>query len=116
MAGHCRRRHCGIYLITHLPSGKCYVGKSLDVFMRWDSHLSNLFIKKHHNKFLQALFDEGGYREWTFQILKLCKKTEVTTLEKQYINEYNTSSPEKLLNISGRKRKNESLPVQNHQS
>jgi hypothetical protein len=58
------------------------------------------------------LFDEGGYREWTFQILKLCKKTEVTALEKQYINEYNTNCPEKLLNISGRgKRKNESLPV-----
>jgi group I intron endonuclease len=113
--GH-RRRHCGIYLITHLPSGKLYVGKSLDVFMRWNSHCNQLFMKTHHNKFLQALFDAGNYREFSFTILKLCKKTEVTALEKQYINEYNTSCPEKLLNISGRKRKNESLPVQNHQS
>jgi hypothetical protein len=49
--GH-RRRHCGIYLITHLPSGKLYVGKSFDLFMRWDSHLSNLLFDKHHNKHL----------------------------------------------------------------
>jgi group I intron endonuclease len=102
--GHRRRHHCGVYLLTHVPSGKCYVGKSLDVFMRWDSHLSNLFIKKHHNKHMQELFDQGSYRDWTFQILKLCKKTEVAALEKQLILEYQSLCGCNLMNIAGRGR------------
>lgn len=89
MAGNDRRqRYCGIYKILHIPTGCFYIGKSNDILMRWNTHLQYLFYKKHGNPHLQQLFDdvEGGnsghnYSDFTFAIIKICKKLEVDELE-----------------------------------
>lgn len=33
---------CGIYKITHIASGKCYIGGSINVEKRWKLHHANL--------------------------------------------------------------------------
>lgn len=88
-----RKRHSGIYKIE--IEGWIYIGKSTDVFLRWSKHLTDLFANKHHNENLQKIFDESDYKEIRFTILKLCKKTELVKLEKEYII---LANKEKLLN------------------
>ena len=78
-----RRRHAGIYKIT--IDDRIYIGRSNDVFLRWSKHLTDLFANKHHNSNLQELFNESNYRNLNFTILKLCKKTELNKLEKEFI-------------------------------
>ena len=88
-----RVKHSGIYKITHTPSSTIYIGKSVDIFNRWQSHLTDLFYNRHGNPTLQKLFDDGrqlgvhSYDDFTFSIIKLCKKTEIGTWEKQIIAE-----------------------------
>jgi hypothetical protein len=64
--------------------------------------MTDLFAEKHHNKNLQKIFLESNYKNITFTILKLCKKSEVNKLEKEYIK---SNSSDKLLNISLNKSK-----------
>jgi hypothetical protein len=44
---------CGIYTITHIESGKVYVGSSVHVNERCRVHRNLLNLKKHHNPYLQ---------------------------------------------------------------
>ena len=96
-----RKRHIGIYRIE--IEGWIYIGKSVDVFSRWNKHLTDLFADKHHNKNLQEIFNKSNYKKINFSILKLCSKKDLTVLEKQYIIE--EKEQEKLLNIIFKKRK-----------
>ena len=43
----------GIYKIINKTNGKYYVGSSVDVFRRWNSHLNHLIKNKHNNTHLQ---------------------------------------------------------------
>ena len=88
-----RQRHSGIYQIK--IGDRIYIGKSNDVFMRWSKHLTDLFADKHHNSDLQVLFNQTNYRDIEFRILKLCRKTELNKLEKEFIT---SADQEKLLN------------------
>ena len=33
-----REKICGIYKIENLVNGKVYIGKSLDIYKRWNDH------------------------------------------------------------------------------
>ena len=99
MAWNKRRKHIGIYQIT--IDDYLYIGKSVDIFMRWSKHMTDLFAETHHNKNLQKIFLESNYKNMTFTILKLCKKSEVNKLEKQFIKD---NSSDKLLNIALKKK------------
>ena len=96
-----RPKHAGIYQIE--LDGFFYIGKSNDVFLRWSSHLTDLFYKRHHNKPLQEHFDVSNYRNLKFTILKICSKKELSALEKELIQ--NFPEQDKLLNVSLRKNK-----------
>ena len=96
-----RKKHIGIYKIE--IDGWIYIGKSVDIFMRWSKHLTDLFANKHHNKYLQEKFDSSNYKNIDFSILKLCKRKDLTKLEKQYIIE--EKQQDRLLNILIKKSK-----------
>lgn len=49
----------GIYQITNKHNNKKYIGKSGNLFNRWDKHISDLINNKHSNKYLQL-------KKWTF--------------------------------------------------
>jgi|31_taG_2_1085359.scaffolds.fasta_scaffold25757_2 predicted GIY-YIG superfamily endonuclease len=96
-----RKKNIGIYKIE--IDGWIYIGKSVDIMMRWNKHLVDLFAENHHNKFLQEKFNNSNYRNINFSILKLCSKKDLTKLEKQYIIE--EKQQDKLLNILLKKSK-----------
>lgn len=83
-----RKKHSGIYLIKIKET--YYIGQSVDIMSRWNTHLTQLFAGTHHNKFLLEEFNNNNYRDINFSILKLCKKKELDKYEKEYIKLFST--------------------------
>ncbi len=76
----------GIYQITNKENGKIYVGQSKDVGNRWRLHLKQLKEGIHHNSKLQLDYNKYGYNNFTFEILEICKESELNEMESHYIN------------------------------
>lgn len=64
----------GIYKITH-NSGYYYIGMSVDVFSRWQSHYSNFKLNNHSSTAFMRLWNDTDPSEWTFEIVELLSKT-----------------------------------------
>ena len=76
----------GIYKLTSLINGKCYIGKSTNVKTRITDHFKSVVgIKSiadqavHH-----AIFNEGFWN-WQIEIITYCDKEQLSELEKYYI-------------------------------
>lgn len=76
----------GIYKITNKVNGKAYIGSSNNIGKRWELHINRLECNKHDNKYLQQDFNNFGFYNFTFEILKECKKDELLQIEKEYID------------------------------
>ena len=61
---------CGVYLITHVPTGKRYVGSSTKMEYRWEQHQKAPTKSYHDNPRIQALADEYGVESFTFEVLE----------------------------------------------
>jgi len=83
-----RKKISGVYEIYNTRTEKYYIGKSVDCFNRWQSHLQQLLYNKHHNKELQTDFSEGHYSDFQFRILKIQNKKYISNLEKETIQRY----------------------------
>ncbi len=64
------RKICGIYSITHIESGKKYIGQSQAIGDRWISHRSALRREKHPNRKLQNAWTKYGEQAFRFDILE----------------------------------------------
>lgn len=77
----------GIYKITNVTTGKCYVGKSTKVKQRLIDHIkgsvgiSTIADQKIHH----AMLDEGLW-DWTFECICYCDKDQLSEKEKYYID------------------------------
>jgi len=60
----------GIYEIINLMSGDSYVGSSVDIKARWNSHVLALQGKYHNNQCLQKAWDEYGEGAFSFCVLE----------------------------------------------
>ena len=83
----------GVYKITNLVNGKCYVGSSKDAESRIKEHFRNLEKGCHVNKHLQASFGKYGKEGWGHEILRICSTLELLSAEQEFIDilhpEYN---------------------------
>ena len=59
---------CGIYSITCVPTGKFYVGSSVNIEGRWRQHRCHLKAGKHHSVLLQRSWDKYGADAFVFAI------------------------------------------------
>lgn len=59
------RQEPGVYTITHMPSGKFYVGSSKNIQGRMAVHLHYLKKDKHTNRLLQEAFTSVDELEFT---------------------------------------------------
>jgi len=75
----------GIYKITS-PDNKIYIGQSIDIKKRWYQY--RLYLAKSQRKLYES-FKSFGYEKHLFEIIHLCQKHELNTLECYYINLYN---------------------------
>ena len=64
----------GIYIIE--IEDYYYIGKSMDVFSRWQSHYTQLKLNKHHSPKLQLYFNQYGLIKTNFKVLEYISITE----------------------------------------
>lgn len=87
---------CGVYKITS-PSGRFYIGSSVDIRKRWNEHRCRLSGQSgcHHNQYLQNAADKYGLENLKFEIIELCDRSNVRETEQRLIDsfkpEYNLS-------------------------
>lgn len=83
----------GIYQIRNLVNGKRYVGSAIRFSKRRSEHFRDLSRGTHHSQALQRAWDKYGPDAFAFEIVAICDKTDMISLEQREIDakaEYNT--------------------------
>ncbi len=88
---------CGIYKITS-PTGKIYIGQSVDIKSRWIRHKSMPKSDKGH--LLYNSFLSHGVDSHKFEVLERCSKEMLNEMEIYYIEKYQTFDTEHGLNLT----------------
>jgi len=82
----------GIYQIKNTIDGKKYIGSSVNIRKRWNSHKSSLERGDHHSSHLQNAWNKFGKDNFVFEILEeVCKISDLITAEQKYIIQYRAS-------------------------
>ena len=77
----------GIYKITNLENGKCYIGKSTNVKKRIADHFkSSIGIKTIADQAVHHEIWKTGFWNWTIEVIIYCEKEQLNELEKYYID------------------------------
>lgn len=74
----------GIYAITHIASGKCYIGSTNNFRRRWSEHRAELNHGKHHSKPLQNAWRKYGSAAFAFTILEYVPDLTLLITREQY--------------------------------
>ena len=79
----------GIYKITNMTSGKCYVGQAVNIAERWKQHIKRGMgaDAPTQNKLYPAMLKEG-VDNFTFEIVEECSRAELNEKEKYWITFY----------------------------
>ena len=76
----------GIYKITNITTGKCYIGKSTIVKKRLQDHMkSSVGIQSIADQAVHHAILEEGLWNWSLEIITYCDKDKLNELEKYYI-------------------------------
>ena len=85
--------YSGIYKITHIPSQKGYIGKSVDVKKRLTEHVKGAFeISTIADQYVHRAMAQEGIENFSFEILEKVSKENLNEREKYWINHYQTQS------------------------
>lgn len=77
----------GIYKLTSLINGKCYIGKSTNVKTRIADHFkSAIGIKSIADQAVHHAILKEGFQNWQIEIITYCDKDKLSELEKYYID------------------------------
>ena len=79
----------GVYALLHQPSGKSYIGSSINIEDRVRRHFYNLHGNRHHSPKLQRQWNESG-NEFTVLILEQCAEKDLTSHEQLWIDSMDT--------------------------
>lgn len=79
-------RECGFYMFYHEASGKAYVGSTVDLKTREETHRRFLELGTHKNKALQQAFNADQRLEFLYVPLE--SREEAFDAEQTLINEY----------------------------
>lgn len=84
----------GIYKITNINNGKCYIGQTRQPFAtRWRAHVKRGVRAEPatRNKLYDEMWNEG-VENFTFEVVTTCKPEELNEKEKYFIQFYNSNS------------------------
>lgn len=74
--------HCGIYKITNLQNGMCYVGQSTNIAERWKQHIKRgLGADTPTRNKLYPIMATVGVENFSFEIIEECTKTQLNERE-----------------------------------
>ena len=78
----------GIYKIANIINGKVYIGRSINILLRWYNHIDALKDNEHINKKLQDDFNKYGLDSFQFSILEMNEdEKELIMREQEYLND-----------------------------
>ena len=76
----------GIYKITNINTGKCYIGKSTNVKTRIADHFkSSIGIRSIADQVVHHAILKEGFWNWAIEVITYCDKERLSELEKYYI-------------------------------
>ena len=86
------KKKTGIYKITHIDSGKTYVGQATDIAERWRQHIKRGVgaDQPTQNKLYPAMLQYGA-ENFMFEILEECEVSKLTEKEKYYTDIYSSN-------------------------
>ena len=86
-----QEKKTGIYKITNLINGMCYVGQSVDIAERWKQHIKRGIgaDSPTKNKLYPAMM-EFGVENFTFEVIEVCERAQLDEKEDYYQNFYHT--------------------------
>ena len=77
----------GIYKLTSLIDGKCYIGKSTNIKKRISDHYKSVVgISTIADQAVHHAIAKDGYWNWTIEPIIYCEKDKLNELEKYYIS------------------------------
>lgn len=79
----------GIYTITHITTGRQYVGSSINIKLRWKYHKESLRAGKHHSCLLQRAWLKYGDAAFEWIVIEQCSKEYLSEREVFWISELN---------------------------
>ena len=83
----------GIYIITYIPTGEIYIGKSVNIHTRWQAHCKTAMgLDGVAKTSLHTKMAEKGIWNFTFQVLEEVPKEKLSEREKYWINLYGATS------------------------
>jgi len=82
---HTTRKECGVYEIVNTINKKRYVGSSVNIKRRWQTHKSKLRKGIHENEHLQRAWNKYGENCFEFHILRTTERGEHLRLENELL-------------------------------
>lgn len=83
----------GIYKITNIDSGKCYIGKSTNIKKRIIDHFkSSIGIKTISDQAVHHAIWQTGFWNWAIEPIIYCEKEQLSDLEKYYIDFFKSNT------------------------
>lgn len=78
----------GIYAITHVASGKQYIGSAANIQARWAVHRTQLKQGSHHSRYLQRAWNHHGENAFVFVVLERVTDRDMLIMREQaYLDE-----------------------------
>jgi group I intron endonuclease len=100
-----RTKYVGVYAITHLPSGRRYIGGSLDMTGRRTHHRFTLRRGSHKTVALQALWSSSGEANFIFEVLEFCGPEDLLACEQKWLDrtpDHLNTSPMAITSLSAK--------------
>lgn len=86
----------GIYVITHVASGKVYVGSAVHVPRRWCAHKHDLKKGGHHSRILQRAWKKYGPQAFRWEVIEpVFIKSELMAREQFWMDSLSVCDPNK---------------------
>lgn len=80
----------GIYKITNLINGKCYIGQSVNIEKRWGEHITIYNHPRCSNYHIYKAFRKYGIENFSFSVIEECKQALLNEREKFWIAQYDS--------------------------
>lgn len=82
-------KYSGIYKIQSISNpSRIYIGSSINIYRRWQGHISELKRNIHHSQKLQRHFNKYGEVDLQFSILLGCDKDDLINIEQYFVDSY----------------------------
>ncbi|MCS7004361.1 MAG: GIY-YIG nuclease family protein [Cytophagales bacterium] len=78
----------GVYVIRNSVDNRIYIGSSVQLYRRYQTHCQELENGTHHSKSLQRFYNKYGKNKLSFEVLAFCAPDKTFSTEQKYLNKF----------------------------